>query len=66
MDDLDKFKAWDDYVEDKPILKSMIGEQTQSIMLLKKNQDAMHERQEKMWGDITDILTHMNKKGIMD
>lgn len=51
-----RFIAWDDYVKDKPILKDMMAEMARSIMYLKKNQDAMHERQEKMWVDITMLI----------
>lgn len=51
-----RFLAWDDYVKDKPILKDMMAEMAQGLLLLKMNQDKMHERQEKMWADITMLI----------
>ena len=63
---IDKFKAWDEYVSDKPILKDMIGEIAQGILSLQKNQEAMHERQEKMWHDISMILEKLVGKGFLE
>lgn len=57
-----RFLAWDEYVKDKPILKDMMGEMAQGLLALKKNQEAMHERQEKMWADITTITERLETR----
>ena len=65
MDDEFRFKAWDEYVQDKPILKSMMAELAQGIMSLKKNYDALHERQTDIWNTQSAILETLNKLGLM-
>ncbi len=64
-DDELKFKAWDEYVADKPILKSMMAEMAQGILHLKKNYDALHERQTDIWNTQSAILETLNKHGLM-
>ena len=64
MKDIRDLKAWDEYVEDKPILKEVLGELAQGILVLKENQDNMHERQEKMWADITMLIEKLQDKRI--
>jgi len=59
----EKYLAWDEYVSDKPILKDMIGELAQGLLTLQNNMDSMHERQEKMWGDITNIIVKLDGLG---
>jgi len=63
---IEPYKAFDDYVKDKPELKTMIGILAQSIQSMNKNLETMHTRQEKMWGDITRIIEILMNKGLVD
>ena len=63
---MEPYKAFDDYVKDKPELKTMIGILAQGIQSMNKNLESMHTRQEKMWGDITRIMEILMNKDLID